>query len=364
VTEEDFRSKLLHWYRDNKRSLPWRDIDNPYFIWISEIMLQQTRVDQAEPYFNQFVEQFPTVYELAEARRQEVLSVWEGLGYYSRARNMHDAAQMVVEEYEGKVPDNWDEIIKLKGIGPYTAAAILSMAYQKPYAVVDGNVIRVLIRYSGIEDDVRRSSTKNEIQELAEELLSREQPGDFNQALMELGALICTPTDPECEECPIAANCIAYKQVKTETIPYKSPAKKVPHHNIGVGIIMNENNEVLIALRPENVMLGGMWEFPGGKREEGESIEETILRELDEELGVKAEIVKPFMQLKHTYSHLKITLYAFICKLVEGKPEPKTSQQIKWIPIEELNDFPFPKANRRLTEKLMNAEFRQKELNL
>jgi A/G-specific adenine glycosylase len=181
---------------------------------------------------------------------------------------------------------------------------------------------------------------------------------------MELGALVCTPTDPACGECPLEAGCTACRQIKTEEIPYKSPAKKVPHYNIGVGILINEQEEALIALRPEEAMLGGLWEFPGGKQKEGESIQETVVRELKEELGIKAEVVEPFMQLKHAYSHFKITLYASICVLIEGKPAPKTSQEIKWVPIEQLDEFPFPKANRRLTDKMMRKEFLQKGLNL
>ncbi len=364
MTDEEFRSQLLTWYDANKRSMPWRDSGNPYFIWLSEIMLQQTRVDQATPYFNRFIEHFPTVDDLAEASQQDVLSVWEGLGYYSRARYLHSAAQTVVEQFDGSVPDTWDEITQLKGIGPYTAAAVLSIAYQKPHAVVDGNVIRVLSRYFGIEDDVRKTATKNTIQEHADELLDPDRPGDFNQAVMELGATVCTPSNPNCQACPIAAGCIAQKQVKTDEIPYKSPAKTVPHHDIGVGILIDQNGDVLIALRPEDAMLGGLWEFPGGKKKEGESIKETVVRELREELGVESKIIEPFMTLKHAYSHFKITLHAYICTLVDGTPKPKTSQQVKWVSVQQLDQFPFPKANRRLTDKLMSKEFRQKELNL
>jgi A/G-specific adenine glycosylase len=343
--------------------MPWRDCGDPYKIWLSEIMLQQTRVDQAKPYFERFIEKFPTVYKLAEADQQEVLKVWEGLGYYSRARHLHSAAQMVVEEFNGNLPNSWDEITKLKGIGPYTASAILSIAFQKKYAVVDGNVIRVLSRYFGIEDDVRSTKTKNLIQEYADELISEERPGDFNQALMELGATICTPSNPDCEDCPLNANCMAYKTVKTDEIPYKSPAKKRPHHQIGVGIIIKEN-EVLIALRPEDAMLGGMWEFPGGKQQEDEKIEQTVARELNEELGVEVSIIKPFMKLDHAYSHFKITMHAFLCELEHGTPEPKDSQEIRWISIDELEDYPFPKANRKLTEKLMNLNKGQQELEI
>lgn len=345
--------------------MPWRDCGNPYKIWVSEIMLQQTRVDQATPYFERFIERFPTVGDLAEADQQEVLKVWEGLGYYSRARHMHSASKLVMDEFDGKVPDTWKDINKLKGVGPYTASAVLSIAYQKEHAVVDGNVIRVLSRYLGIEDDVRSTQTKNAIQNYADELISEERPGDFNQALMELGATVCTPSNPDCEDCPIQTNCVAYKKVKTEEIPYKSPTKKRPHHQIGVGIILDEaEGEVLIALRPDEAMLGGMWEFPGGKQEEDEEMEETVIRELKEELGVEVSITKPFMKLDHAYSHFKITMHAYLCELENGDPEPKTSQEIRWISIEELADHPFPKANRKLTEKLMNLDKGQQELEI
>lgn len=362
MTDQDFRNRLLTWYDKHKREMPWRDCDNPYKIWISEIMLQQTRVDQAIPYFHRFMERFPTVHELAEADQQEVLKVWEGLGYYSRARNLHHAAKTVVSDFEGKIPDNDKDIRKLKGVGPYTASAVLSIAYSRPHAVVDGNVLRVLTRYLGIEDDIRSSHTKNTIQKAADELLDNNRPGDFNQAVMELGATVCTPSNPDCEKCPINADCVAYSTLKTDSIPYKSPAKKRPHHQIGVGIIKAED-EVLIALRPEEAMLGGLWEFPGGKQKENEEITETVVRELKEELGVDVAISKPFMQLDHAYSHFKITLHAYICKLKDGTPEPKTSQQIQWVPVSELHRFPFPKANRKLTERLMNVDG-QKELEL
>lgn len=362
MTDDDFRSRLLEWYDKNKREMPWRDCDNPYKTWISEIMLQQTRVDQATPYFNRFMEQFPTVYDLAGADQQDVLKVWEGLGYYSRARNLHDASKTVVNEFDGKVPDSFEEIKKLKGVGPYTASAVLSIAFSKPHAVVDGNVIRVLTRYLGIEKDIRSTKTKNTIQDEADRLIDSNRPGDFNQAIMELGATVCAPSNPDCDECPINADCVAYKTVKTDEIPYKSPAKKRPHHHIGVGIIQEEDR-VLIALRPEDAMLGGLWEFPGGKQKEDEELPETVVRELKEELGIEATIERPLMKLDHAYSHFKITLHAYICNLKSGDPKPKTSQQIKWVPVKELDEYPFPKANRKLTEKLMGTE-KQKELDL
>jgi A/G-specific adenine glycosylase len=364
VDKDSFRSDLLAWYDLNKRDLPWRATNDPYKIWLSEIMLQQTRVDQATPYYHRFVQHFPTVHDLAAAEQQEVLKVWEGLGYYSRARNLHQAAKTVVEEFGGELPGNWEDIKKLKGIGPYTAAAVLSIAFEQPHAVVDGNVIRVLARYYGIEEDIRKSGTKNLIQEYADELISEERPGDFNQAVMELGATVCTPASPDCTACPLSSHCRAYAMVKTDVIPYKSPSGKKPHHQIGVGIIQDEQGNVLIAHRPEDVMLGGLWEFPGGKQQDGETIEETVRRELQEELGVVVRIVRPFMKLDHAYSHFKITLHAYLCRLESGDPRPRKSQQIKWVPVVELDRYPFPKANRSLTRKLMQRNEGQQNLEL
>lgn len=335
--------------------MPWRDSGDPYKIWISEIMLQQTRVDQAWPYFERFISRFPTVYELAEANQQQVLKAWEGLGYYSRARNLHAASKMIVEEFDGKLPEEYDEIIKLKGIGPYTAAAITSIAFGKPNAVVDGNVIRVITRYFGIEEDVRSIRTVKQVQEHVNELISHEEPASFNQGLMEIGSLVCKPSNPDCLNCPIQTGCVATKIAKTDSIPYKSPAKKKPHKHIGVGIIEQEDGKVLIALRPENVMLGGLWEFPGGKQEDGETIEQTVVRELKEELGVEVHAYKEFMKLKHVYSHFSITLYAYKCTLISGNPEPKSSQEVRWVDVSELEQFPFPKANKQLTEKLIEV---------
>jgi len=343
---------ILNWYSENKRNLPWRETSDPYKIWVSEIMLQQTRVSTAIPYYQRFLNEFPTVYDLALADRQHVLKLWEGLGYYSRARNLQDAARMVIDKYDGNLPDTLSEIKTLKGIGPYTAAAILSIAFQKPHAVVDGNVLRVLSRYFGIIDDIRNQQTKNGIQQLASEVIPHSNPGDFNQAVMELGATICLPSNPLCESCPISAACNAFKSAMTEKIPYKSPSKKIPHYDIGVGILFNNKNQVLIALRPEDVMLGGLWEFPGGKRKKDEDIRDTVRRELQEELGVEAEILEEFMTVKHAYSHFRITLKSYICKIRKGKPEPVSSQEIKWIDLTDIDRYPFPKANKDLVQRL------------
>ncbi|CAN5304245.1 A/G-specific adenine glycosylase [soil metagenome] len=345
-------SPLVEWYQRNKRDMPWRNTSDPYRIWISEIMLQQTRVDTVIPYYERFLDAFPAVEDLAEADQQQVLKLWEGLGYYSRARNMHKAAMEVINKLDGVIPDTYKELIKLKGVGPYTAAAISSIAYKEKRAVVDGNVIRVLSRYYGIKDDIRRSAVKNEIQELADAIIPEDYPGDFNQAVMELGATVCTPKNPDCAYCPLSVNCFAFNSVETEIIPYKSPKKKVPHHQIGVGIITDRKGRLLIALRPDDVMLGGLWEFPGGKQKADESIKQTVSRELEEELDVEVKVNNKFMEVKHAYSHFKITLHAYWCTIEFGTPKPKSSSALEWVTIEEINKFPFPKANKMLIEKL------------
>lgn len=344
--------QLLEWYQANKREMPWRKTEDPYKIWISEIMLQQTRVDTVIPYYNRFLEAFPDVQSLAGADQQQVLKQWEGLGYYSRARNMHVAAKTVTEKYDGNMPGSYDELIKLKGIGPYTAAAISSIAFNEQKAVVDGNVLRVFCRYFGIDDDIRSQNTKNQVRDLAEEIIPENEPGDFNQAVMELGATVCTPHNPDCNSCPISVHCVAFNTAQTESLPYKSASKKVPHHQIAVGIIVNGENKLLIAKRPEDAMLGGLWEFAGGKQEKGESLKDTVQRELKEELGVDVNVFDKFMQLNHAYSHFKITLHAFWCKIENGKPIPKTSTSLRWVDLDEIEEYPFPKANKTLIEKM------------
>ncbi len=351
-----FSEKLTEWYAANKRDLPWRKSDNAYKIWVSEIMLQQTRVDTVIPYYERFLEAFPTVYHLAAASQQEVLKCWEGLGYYSRGRNLHHAAKMVVNDFGGKIPSSYEDITTLKGIGPYSAAAILSIAFNKRFAVVDGNVIRVMTRYHGISEDIRKNSTKKWVQELADELIDDKHPGDYNQAVMELGALICTPRNPLCEKCPVSQNCISFMKMETDIIPYKSPSGKIPHKEIAVGLVVNEKNELLIALRPNDSMLGGLWEFPGGKREKNETLRETVIRELKEELGVDIEVYSKYQDLKHTYSHFKITLHAFWCRIRNGKPKARASQEIIWVSLDNVDQYPFPKANRTLLNNLKKLE--------
>jgi A/G-specific adenine glycosylase len=356
-----FRTDLLDWYDENKRSMPWREADDPYRIWVSEIMLQQTRVDTVRDYYPRFLEHFPTVEALAEADRDAVLKQWEGLGFYSRARHLHEAAQRVVDEHDGTVPDTMEAISDLKGIGPYTAAAVLSIAYEKPHAVLDGNVTRVLSRVFAVEEDATTTSAQRELRRLANELLDPERPGDFNQAMMELGALVCTPRTPHCDRCALASVCEAHAAGTEEDYPITPDSEPVPHHDIAVGLVFDGEGQLLIQRRPDEGLLGGLWEFPGGKQEDGESLETACRRELKEELGIAVEVDEAFYTLSHAYSHFKITLHAFRCHIENGTPTPEEDQPFRWVGIDDLDDYAFPRANRRLIEEL---ERRQVEPSL
>lgn len=355
-----FKEDLLQWYEKNKRAMPWRNTDDPYRTWVAEIMLQQTRVDTVRDYYPRFLEAFPTVEALAAADRDEVLKYWEGLGFYARARHLHEAAQTVVQEHDGSVPDTMDAIRELKGIGPYTAAAVLSIAYEKPHAVLDGNVTRVLSRVFAIDEDATTSTAQRRLRAVANDLLDPERPGAFNQAMMELGALVCTPSHPHCDRCPLGSVCRAHEMETEEEYPVTPESDPVPHHDIAVGLVFDDN-EVLIQRRPDEGLLGGLWEFPGGKQEDGESPETACAREVWEELGVEVNVEDHFYTLSHAYSHFKITLHAFRCRIDNGTPEAREGQPFRWVGLDELDEYAFPRANRRLIEEL---ERRQEEPSL
>lgn len=347
-----FRERLLDWYRANRRDLTWRRTSDPYRIWLSEVMLQQTRVDQAEGYYRRFLERFPTVEHLASADLDEVLLYWEGLGYYSRARNLHAAAKRIVEEHGGEVPHDEAAMRALPGVGPYTAAAVLSIAFGVPLAVLDGNVMRVLARYFADDRDSASTAMRRALQATADRLLETDAPGDFNQAVMELGATVCTPRRPRCPSCPLQARCRALARGEPTAFPVKAARSPVPHHQVALGLVRDEQQRYLIARRPEEGMLGGLWEFPGGKQEPGEPLKEACRRELREELGIEVRVGDPVHRLSHAYSHFKVTLHAFDCALVSGVPAPANGEPVRWVTAEEFGDYAFPRANRRLIEFL------------
>ncbi|MCF7847929.1 MAG: A/G-specific adenine glycosylase [Kiritimatiellales bacterium] len=346
--------RLLPWFESNRRAMPWRSNRTPYRVWVSEIMLQQTRVDQATPYFNRFVKRFPSLKSLAEAPLQDVLKMWEGLGYYSRARNLHKAAQLVSNDWKGRFPTLEKDILKLPGIGNYTAAAIGSLAFNLDLAVLDGNVIRVLSRLVAFPKDVRSTAAKNELQQLADDLLIHGRAGDCNEALMELGATVCVPRNPNCPACPLARVCLAKKSARPEDYPVKAPKKKVPHIIVGAAVIGNRKGEVLIAQRKIDDMLGGLWEFPGGKQEPGETIQECIVREIKEELGVNIQTGDFLLTVKHAYSHFTMDLHTYRARIVSGRPRPLDCAGYKWVEVSGLREYPYSKADLKIIDKLQS----------
>ena len=346
--------KLIRWFEANARDLPWRRRRTPYRVWLSEMMLQQTQVDTVIPYFRRFTKRFPTVGALADAPLDEVLKLWEGLGYYARARNLHRAARIVAHEFKGRFPKTVEGLMRLPGVGRYSAGAIASLAFGVDAPALDGNVARVLCRVFAIRRDPREARTRDELWSLAGSLLPKGQAGKFNEALMELGATICTPRAPKCEICPIAAHCEARRRGIQERLPVRHARKLTPHYDVTAAVIRH-NGRVLIAQRPHEGMLGGLWEFPGGKRETGESLEECLRREIREELKLEIEVGEPVAVVKHAYTHFRITLHAFECRVLSGKPQATGVADFKWVRMSEIDRYAFAVTDRKIIQALGDA---------
>jgi len=343
----EFSRLLLSWYADNARSLPWRGLNDPYAVWVSEIMLQQTRVDTVGPYYHRWMGRFPTVQSLAQADQQEVLQLWEGLGYYSRARNLHQAARLVVERYGGKLPSTRTEPESLPGIGRYTAAAIASIAYGADEPALDGNIRRVIARVFDVQLPARSSEGEARLLELLNENLPVGKVSEFNQALMDLGATICSPRAPQCGRCPVEHLCQAHLLGIEAERPVLVSKPAVPHYTVTAAVIRREGL-VLIARRPANGLLGGLWEFPGGKVEQGEALQEGLRREIGEELGAQIEVGNELGVFKHVYTHFKVTLHAFYCQLIQGEPRAIEASELRWVQPAELGDYPMGKIDRQI----------------
>ncbi len=348
---DELPSLLLEWYARSGRKLPWRDQPRPYPVWVSEIMLQQTRVGTVVPYFERWMTHFPTIPDLAQADLQEVLSFWEGLGYYSRARAMHRSAQILVQDYNGNLPDDLDSLKRLPGIGPYTAAAILSIAFNRDTAAIDGNIRRVYSRLLDITAPMKTRQGEFLIRQAAHEHLPAGRAGDFNQALMDLGAGVCLPSHPRCEVCPLSCICLARSRGVQEERPVILPREPIPFYLVAAAVIVKDG-EVLIARRPENGLLGGMWEFPGGKVEVGETFITALVRELREELGVEITVGEPLGVFRHAYTHFRVELHAFFCDLVSGQPEPLQAADVRWVRLADLSGYPMGKIDRLISRNL------------
>lgn len=336
---------LLRFYACQRRDLPWRTTQDPYRIWVSEVMLQQTQVQTARPYYERFVKRFPTVEALARAPLDDVLKLWEGLGYYARARHLHQAAQMIVRDYNGKLPSERAALLKLPGVGRYTAGAILSIAFGQDEPALDANARRVLCRLFALRQDPRKRKTEKLLEKLCRRLLPAGKAGAFNQALMDLGATICLPKKPTCLLCPLSALCEARRRGVQHELPLTAPQRAKPHYDVAVGVIWKEN-KIFIVRRPENGLLGGLWEFPGGKRHPNETLRRTLIREIKEETGMRVHRVRPLTVIQHGYSHFSVTLHVFECQHLGHSP--KSQRPWRWVELERLESFAFPAANQRI----------------
>lgn len=349
---QHLRKALLQWYDESKRDLPWRSTRDPYRIWISEVMLQQTQVKTVVPYYWRFLERFPSIHDLAAADQEEVLKCWEGLGYYARARNLHRAARHIVQQMGGKIPRSYETLQRIPGIGSYTAAAIASIAFGAAIPVLDGNVKRVLSRIFRVESEVTTSATLNKLQTLAETLLDETRPGDFNQALMELGATLCLPRKPACLLCPLGNFCRARKELDDPSrLPVRRKKKPVPHYRVAVGLIWDDGH-LFIDRRKEDGLLGGLWEFPGGKIQRGETPQAAVKREIKEELDLDVEVGDYFMEVQHAYSHFKVSMVVYHCIFKGGEPRLTAATDWRWVKPEELRFFPFAAASHKIIRKL------------
>jgi A/G-specific adenine glycosylase len=346
------QNDLLAWYDQHAADLPWRENHDPYRVWLSEIMLQQTQVETVKPYFARFLSAYPTIEALAAAPLSDVLKLWEGLGYYSRARNLHQAARAVVSDFGGRFPKTVEGLQQLQGIGRYTAGAIASIAYGEAAPVLDGNVIRVFARLIDLADDVTQPAVKERLWKLAEEWLPSQRPGDYNQALMELGRTVCNPRNTLCDECPLQAHCLAFARGTQAQRPVKKAKTATPHYDVTAGIIWNQGGQVLIAQRPLDGLLGGLWEFPGGKLESDETLPECLKRELREEMAIEVEVGELFTVVQHAFTHFKITLHAFTCQYLSGEPQTIGVRDWAWVTPDQLETYGFGKADREVIRAL------------
>jgi len=338
-----FSKSLLHWYDSNKRDLPWRKTNDLYKIWLSEVMLQQTRVDTVVPYYLQWVEKYKSTRSVAKADDQKLLKLWEGLGYYSRCRNFHKACIIIANDYDGEIPSDYLKFRALPGVGDYIAAAVFSIGLKQTYPAIDGNVKRVMARVLRIKNITKRN--KKRIRNTLIKWMDPERPGDINQALMDLANRICRVDHAHCSICPIDEICMAEKMSIPESYPAKVKKKVIPHKEIVAGIIW-QGEKFLITKRSENALLGGLWELPGGEIESNETPIGALRRQIKEECDIDINIGKKVGYVKHAYSHFKITQTLFQCQTQESVKS--MNKEYRWITPIEVNNYPFPKSNHKL----------------
>ncbi len=378
----EVRQQLLAWWQlQGRHDLPWKQGGagglplpgeglDPYPIWIAEVMLQQTQLAVVRPYWQRWLAALPNLEALAAAAEHDLLLLWQGLGYYSRARRLRQGALQLLAASaprdrrsdlcqpaggDSLSADPWPRTLEgwlaLPGIGRTTAGSILSSAFDQPEAILDGNVKRVLARLTACPEPPARQTAA--FWQLSEQLLDRQRPRSFNQALMDLGALVCTPRQPACGACPWQGCCAAYAAGESARYPVKEAPRPVPFQVIGVGVVLNGAGQVLIDQRLEEGLLGGLWEFPGGKQEPDEAIEATVARELREELAIEVAVGEQLISLEHAYSHKKLRFVVHLCQWRAGEPQPLASQQVRWVDPIDLHTYPFPAANGRIIAALL-----------
>lgn len=337
-------NKLLNWYDLNKRDLPWRRCRNPYRVWVSEIMLQQTQVKTVVPYFNKWMKRYPTLKTLKNAKYEDILKMWEGLGYYSRCKNIYKTSQVINSSF----PNNYQDLIKLPGIGDYTAKTILSIAFEQPFVGIDTNLERVGYRILGLKSKTKRNHKR--VVEFLEANQDKNRPGDYNEALMDLGSSICSSQTTYCTKCPLAKDCKAYVSLSPTSYPKSEISKKVPEHNVAVSLIKYKN-KFLITRRSNTKFLSGLWEFPGGKIEKSETARQAIIREVKEETNLI--IFDPIYlgNVKHKYSHFGVNISLFISS-PESIKKLNIKQEHKWIDLKSIDKYPLPKANHKMLDIL------------
>ncbi len=347
---QNLRQSLCEWFQKGHRPMPWRENPDPYRVWVSEVMLQQTQVATVMPYFERFIQRFPNVQALAEAPLEEVLRYWAGLGYYSRACNMHETARRIVQN-GGEFPRSADRLRELPGIGAYTAGAIASIAFNEPEPVVDGNVTRVLARLLWLKGDLKKPRAQKLLWQLARQLIDPHQPGIFNQALMELGSTVCTPTHPRCAECPVAHLCSAFQRGQPTAVPEPS-APKPTRQVVDVSVLIVHDGRVLLAQRPLDGLWGGLWEFPRATRLAHEPLEAIAIR-AGEQVGLQVEPMEVVGIVKHAVTYSRIQLYGYLCAYRAGEPRSDFYSDLRWLIPDEFANYALSAPQKRLAEKFL-----------
>jgi len=347
----EVRTRLLAWYDANRRDLPWRRTRDPYRILVAEYLLQRTRIASGTPYYERFLERFPTVRDLAAAPLDDVLAVWEGLGFYGRARNLHAAAQSIVKRHRGEIPRSYDELVSLPGIGPYTAGAVASIAFGIPVPAVDGNVTRVIARLFRIRENVATGAVRRRIAEIASRLVSPERPGAFNQALMELGAAVCTPVGPSCVTCPVERFCLARAAGEERELPI-SPRPRSPRAVTVVFGLVTDNRRVLLVRRPRGQLLGGLWALPGGERS-GPSEKADLKGSIRSQAGIEVRVGPRWSRVNRSFSHRKWSGSIYRCSPLR---RPKRTDSVRWVLREQALRLPLVPFHRDAITALAGIE--------